>query len=307
MGNSNSSDSGGDIPNTNIELTENARDNSSRTFTEIPILLQGNPLQTVPSSSVVTSYVLAEWQEIVLLFPHEFYRFYFGLMLKAMNNFNPDDEEQQWKISAFLRWYKEWFYPALLSHHNYEENILFAWIKEKVSDWPEQIEADHAELLKNMNTIKALGESQPSPEDGKQLKELVKELVRFASEHFAKEEEFFPKKLREANATYQEWVAKNIEEQTKKTLPGVIYVLHSWGGEKAVEKLRSELPGHILMMNDQFWDSPWRKSSLGGLQDIIAGNTQLDDQVSCLEACNPFTVYGEKPWLGSRTPVRGRA
>ena len=123
------------------------------------------------------------------------------------------------------------------------------------------------------------------------FKEHVLATISDLEDHFAEEEKFYPRVIRESGMTQEQETAivqkiirSNGLAGNKVTLPSIVYAMHSWGGEAEVDALMGRVPPPIRWLLNNSWIYDFRDNNLA-VAEALKGNVPYEPVKSSCDCC----------------------
>mmetsp|Transcript_14141 Transcript_14141/g.25030 ORF Transcript_14141/g.25030 Transcript_14141/m.25030 type:complete len:302 (-) Transcript_14141:737-1642(-) len=273
---------------------------------QIPFLLEkeGYPEKLKAASPVYAGLSEFEFSDtLAILVPHEGIRFYMASMKNVMGSFNPQNENEEWKVACFFGWFKDWFCPAFETHLRHEADSLNRFLSQETPGFPDIYTSNRGALLQYLEDIKAfeaelIAADTPAKKGNlaHDLKVMINKLVKSTNNHLNEEEHMVPVKLKEAGTTIMHFeedclatMSQNVREKSR-TLPLNVYVMHSWAGQDNAEAyLDTQVPALDRWLLVQFWMKDFRTQSLQALKGLIDGQDPtmpMKETKSCTVDCS---------------------
>lgn len=241
-----------------------------------------------PSSRIIQAP--SDWCDRGILVPHEAFRWLHNAIRCILAKFDPMEPGQDWKTAVFLNWLERYYVFAIHHHHHSEEDIYNPAIVEKGGELPEKITLDHKDIIEGLEKIASFRTRLEACDSTAlvEFKSHLTQLIDSIEDHLAEEEEAYPAALRSSSMTEEDErliVDKIIQSMgldgNKIMLPSIIYAMHMWAGQEAVDALLAGLPPPILFAYNHFWLNDFRKNNLAVIQALQGSEPWLPETPVC--------------------------
>jgi len=195
--------------------------------------------------------------------------------------------DEPWKLTNLFVWYKHRFLPALLVHHDAEEEIMFPEVAKRVAV-PPKATADHRTLVAKMREIEAIaddylarGGEDPTPalaaETLPKIREEWRAFRALLLPHLEEEEFLFVGPIKDAftkaefDAIVQRIARSEGPAAARIVLPWIEFAMHRWAPAPVLDEFHTNVPGVLLFLSRTFWMPAFLRYHRAALDSLRAG------------------------------------